>query len=125
MTNPSSTSSKPDPRTVECIIPILCVRDLRASIEFYRTKLGFTVSFNAGDFAGIARDGRALYLAQGSQGQPGTWIWIGIEDVDAVHRDLVAQGVGIKQPPTDQPWAREMHILDPDGNVLRLGSEPR
>jgi hypothetical protein len=28
-------------------------------------------------------------------------------------------------PPTNFPWALEMHVEDPDGNVLRLGSEPK
>jgi hypothetical protein len=27
--------------------------------------------------------------------------------------------------PTNYSWAVEMQIEDPDGNVLRLGSEPR
>jgi len=26
--------------------------------------------------------------------------------------------------PTNFPWAKEMHVEDPDGNVIRFGSEP-
>lgn len=33
-------------------------------------------------------------------------------------------GVPVRMPPTNYPWALEMHLEDPDGNVLRLGSEP-
>jgi hypothetical protein len=28
-------------------------------------------------------------------------------------------------PPTNFPWALEMQVKDPDGNVLRIGSEPK
>ena len=27
--------------------------------------------------------------------------------------------------PTNRPWAYEMQVVDPDGHVLRFGSEPR
>ena len=30
----------------------------------------------------------------------------------------------IRLPPTNYFWALEMHTEDPDGNVLRLGSDP-
>jgi hypothetical protein len=40
-------------------------------------------------------------------------------------RKLKARGVAIRLPPTNYPWALEMQIEDSDGNVLRLGSEPR
>jgi hypothetical protein len=28
------------------------------------------------------------------------------------------------QPPVRRPWALEMWVEDPDGHVLRLGSDP-
>ena len=36
----------------------------------------------------------------------------------------VALGVKIRMAPTNYPWALEMHVEDPDGNVIRFGSEP-
>ena len=50
---------------------------------------------------------------------------VGVEDVEVIYRDLKARGVPIRMPPTNYSWALEMQIEDPDGNVLRLGSEPR
>jgi hypothetical protein len=30
----------------------------------------------------------------------------------------------MRQPPANYPWgSRELHVEDPDGNVLRMGSE--
>jgi len=31
----------------------------------------------------------------------------------------------VRHPPTNYPWALEMQVEDPDGNVLRIGSEPK
>jgi len=45
-----------------------------------------------------------------------------IKQVAAEARD---RGVPIRMAPTNYSWALEMQIEDPDGNVLRLGSEPR
>lgn len=48
-----------------------------------------------------------------------------MDDVCRRHEELKARGVAIRLPPTNYPGAPEMQIEDPDGNVLRLGSEPR
>ena len=50
---------------------------------------------------------------------------VGVTDADALHDELKARGAIVRHPPTDYSWAREMQIADPDGNVLRLGSDPR
>jgi predicted lactoylglutathione lyase len=112
---------------VECIIPILRVKSLSASIAFYVQVLGFQVDWG-GDAIGIAsvsRDGRPIMLCQGEQGQPGTWIWMGVEDAETIYRDCIARGAAIRQAPTNYSWAYEMRIEDPDGHVLRIGSEPK
>jgi uncharacterized glyoxalase superfamily protein PhnB len=44
-----------------------------------------------------------------------------VEDVDALHRELIAKGVRVELEPTDQPWGnREMYVKDPDGNSIRF-----
>ena len=56
---------------------------------------------------------------------PGTWIWIGIDgDVFSLHQQLISKGVTIKLPPTNFSWAYEMRVEDPDGHILRFGTEP-
>ena len=55
----------------------------------------------------------------------GAWIWIGVEDVEKLYEEFKASGVKIRRPPANYPWALEMQIEDPDGNVLRLGSDPK
>jgi len=34
-------------------------------------------------------------------------------------------GAKIRNPPNNFPWALEMQVEDLDGNVLRMGSEPK
>jgi catechol 2,3-dioxygenase-like lactoylglutathione lyase family enzyme len=106
--------------------PILRVEDMQASLRFYVDRLGFTnVSWGSDDFTSVSRDGAAIYLCRGHQGRGGAWIWIGVEDVDKLHEECKAQGVAIRMPPTNCSWALEMQIEDPDGNVIRFGSEPK
>ena len=113
---------------VECIIPILRVNNLAASIRYYVDVLGFRVDWGGEDrstFASVSRDGRAIMLSQGEQGQPGTWLWIGVEDIEPLFEQFSAKGVKFREQPTNYPWAYEMRLEDPDGHVLRFGSEPK
>ena len=93
---------------------------------FYVDALGFeNVNWGTDDFTSVSRDRAAIYLCRGDQGRGGAWVWIGVEDAEKLHAELKARCVTIRMPPTNYPWALEMQIEDPDGNVLRLGSEPR
>ena len=76
------------------------------------------------DFTSICRDGAAVYLCRGDQGRGGAWIWIGVEDAQELYEDLESRGVKIRERPTNYPYALEFRVEDPDGNVIRFGSEP-
>lgn len=105
--------------------PIFRVADLAASLDYYVRVLGFQIEWEfTGVIASVARDKVAIFLSQGDQGNPGAWVWIGVGDVAQVHEEFAGRGAIIRQPPTNLPWALEMQVADPDGNVLRIGSEP-
>ncbi len=81
--------------------------------------LGFKIDFQEpGIIASVSAD-------RGDQGNPGTWVWIGVADLDALFDEYKRKGENVRHPPTNYQWACEMQIEDPDGNVLRLGSESR
>jgi catechol 2,3-dioxygenase-like lactoylglutathione lyase family enzyme len=106
--------------------PILRVNDMKAALHFYVDLLGFqNINWGTEEFTSVSRDQAAIYLCRGGQGRGGAWVWIGVEDVAKLHEELKARGVAIKLPPTNYSWALEMQVEDPDGNVLRIGSEPK
>ena len=110
----------------EGVNPIFRVENLAASLDYYVRVLGFKIDWEfTGVIASVSRDDVALFLAQGDQGHAGSWVWIGVRDVERLHEELSQSGAKIRQPPTNFPWALEMQVQDPDGNILRLGSEPR
>jgi predicted enzyme related to lactoylglutathione lyase len=105
--------------------PILRVESIQASLRFYVDLLGFqNAGWGTDEFTSISRDRAGIYLCSGGQGRGGAWVWIGVEDVAKLHQEYQARGVPIRMPPTNFPWALEMQVEDPDGNVLRFGSEP-
>ena len=112
-------------KMIETVIPILQVKDMAASIDYYATRLGFVEEWQAGDMAAVGRDGFSIYFNQGEQGQPGTWVWIGVEDVDTLYAEYQASGATMHQTPKNYPWGFEMRIADPDGHILRFASGPK
>lgn len=105
--------------------PILRVADMTASVRYYVDVLGFrNADWGTDDFTSVNRDAAGIYLCRAGQGCEGTWAWIGVEDVRALYREYQATGARIRHAPRNYPWALEMHVEDPDGHVLRFGSEP-
>ncbi len=111
--------------TFEHANPILSVTDLQRSLRYYVGVLGFTnAEWGGDDFTCVSRDGASIYLSEGGQGHSGTWAWIGVSDVEVLHREYTEKGAIILRAPEKFPWALEMKVGDPDGHVLRFGSDP-
>jgi len=109
-----------------CSTPILYVSDLTASLGYYEEILGFKkADWRTNDFTSVNRDRAGIYLCQGGQGRPGTWVWLGVEDVESLYEEFKASGAKIRHAPLNFPWAYEMKVEDPDGHVLRFGSESK
>ena len=115
------------PNRFESAIPILNVKNVAASIDYYVEKLGFEKEWDWGtppDFACVMRDDVRIFLCQDGQGGAGAWISIFVHDVDALYDDYKARGAIIRQAPANFPWGvREMNIEDPDGHRLRIGGD--
>jgi len=123
--NPDMTDPTPSRVYFENSHPILRVGDMKTALAFYVDKLGFqNASWGTEDFTSVSRDRAGIYLCRGGQGRGGAWVWVGVEDATRLHEELLARGVAIRMPLTNFTWALEFHVEDPDGNVLRFGSEP-
>jgi predicted lactoylglutathione lyase len=114
-------------KKVENTIPVLPVKDLKRSKEFYVQKLGFVVDWGESEDAEIcqvSRDGCPIMLTEDrSLGSPAC-VWVGLES-DELFRELMDKGVTVLQEPSSKPWAYEMLVHDVDGNVLWLGTAPK
>ena len=110
---------------IEAITPILKVADMARSLRFYVDLLGFeNATWGDDGFTSVSRDGCTILLSRDGQGQPGTWIYVGVENAREVYDELSSKGVTILMEPTNRAWALEVNVEDPDGHVLRFGSEP-
>ena len=109
---------------IENVTPILRVEDLEASRGYYIQTLGFFLDWDAGGMISVSRDRASIMLCEGEQGQPGTWLWIGVEDADVFFAEF-SKGAHIRSPPQNYSWAYEFEVEDPDGHVLRFGAAPK
>ena len=105
----------------EKLVPIFRVTDGRASAAWYG-RLGFGVVGEhrfAPDlplYLFLRRGDEHLHLSEHTgDAPPGTLVYLYVDDVDAVAAEFGAEIV-------EQPWAREVHLTDPDGNHLRIGT---
>jgi catechol 2,3-dioxygenase-like lactoylglutathione lyase family enzyme len=120
-TEPATTANP-----FEGVSPIFTVKNIAASIDYYVAILGFKVDWGAGTgFASVSRGGCRIMLCEGDQGHPGSWVWIGVGDAGQLFEEYKAKGATVRHPPTNYEWAYEMQVEDPDGNILRLGSDPK
>lgn len=118
MSNPSTR--------VECCTPILWVSEMKRAVDFYVNVLGFTAAEWGNEFfTSVNRDKTGIYLCLKGQGQPGAWVWVGVEDAGAFYEYVKSRGGSPRHAPRNYWWALEFHVADPDGNVLRIGSEPK
>ncbi len=117
----------PNPPQVDCDIqhPILAVPDVRAAVDFYTTKLGFTLGFIIGEpptMAGVNLGRVQVFLEQGTPGPEGCAVYFVVGSADELHEYQRACGVEIVEPPDDRPYGlRDYTVRDLHGYRLSFG----
>lgn len=103
------------------VIPILRVADAASAARWYE-QLGFEVEFvhrfepGFPAYVGIRREGAQIHLSEHEgDARPDTLVYLWVDDVDAIAATLDATVEAA-------PWAREVDVVDPDGNRLRIGT---
>ena len=112
------------------IIPTFRVSDARAAERFYCEILGFRTSWehDPGDgypvFIEVARDSVAIHLSEhDGDGPEGVSIYVNVADARALHAEVTGKGASASAPEA-MPWGDVVfEVTDPDGNVMRFGSE--
>ncbi len=121
--------------TIHRAIPVISITDSAKSEDYYCNVLDFRKMFayrpnpNRQDpcYLGVERDGARLHLHSFKTERAGlTDAFFDVDDVDQLYAEFVSRGANCPLPPTDQTWGnREMHIRDPDGNVICFGQNPK
>lgn len=117
---------------LEAVHPVLMVRDVPASIQFYR-RLGFGLAFADSEvepkYAGVRRDGVELHLQWHDAGDfsPGdrpTYRFL-VPQVDELSAEFTARDPSLdRNELRDTSWStREFHVRDPDRNGLQFYRE--
>ena len=115
--------------------PVLLVREVVASANYYRDAVGFTYDRLWGEppnFVILRRDGLHLMLSQPPAGTAmvphwkisrGIWnVYFWVDDVDALFAELKRRGAKIDYELDDKPYdVREFGIQDLDGYDIAFG----
>lgn len=114
---------------------ILYVKDLDASIAFYKDVVGLPFKFQDSGYAEFATEGTKFALFDRSNlpgliGRDGVEdgaageVALLVEDVDAEAARVAGSGATVLAGPVDRPWGqRTFHFLDPDGHVVEFAKE--
>ncbi len=119
---------------MELAIPTLPCRSLILTLGFYG-RLGFGVRASMGGtdaYAILERGTLELHFFEMPWLDPDesyAGCYIRVDDLDALHEDfsrilqLPDFGIPRLSPIEQKPWGmREFHLVDPDGNLLRVGA---
>ncbi|MEO3827673.1 VOC family protein [Actinomadura sp. B10D3] len=113
---------------------ILYVRDLAASIAFYRDAIGLAFKFQDAGYAEFASEATRFALYEQRRADwltssrtapgPAAEVVFMVEDVDAEARRLRELGAVVLSGPADRPWGhRTLHVADPDGFIVELAQD--
>jgi uncharacterized glyoxalase superfamily protein PhnB len=113
-------------------IAVFTVKDVMESLAYYREELSFDVAFEYGKptfYVGLRSGNVTLHLIAASRTtrQPGHGaVSIFVDDVDALHAELVKRGAKVLKEPQDYDYGlRDFDVADLDGNMIFFGMESK
>ena len=114
---------------VQNVIPALQISSWNDSRQFYIEGLRFAVDwqhrFESGFplFIQISRGDLTLYLSEHTGDcEVGGLVYLYVEDVDAWHRQVVANGIDAPPPENQEFGLRDFRVRDCDGNQLNIAT---
>lgn len=109
-------------------IPVLASLNIKKTVEFYKTKLGFNkIGYLDDNYAVIARDNFVVHFwkCDDKIHPENTSCYVDVEDIDTLYEEL--KNFGVIHPNgtlKNHPYGmREFAILDLDGNMIKFGQE--
>lgn len=116
---------------LESLCPILPSRDIGATEAFW-SRLGFGTVFRDGEYLLMKREAAEVHFFLAPALDPAAndhGAYLRPSDIDALSAEwgalrLPGEGIPRFRPVAPMPWGmRELHVLDPDGNLVRAGQE--
>jgi uncharacterized glyoxalase superfamily protein PhnB len=116
------------------IAPQFFTTDMRATLAYYKDRLGFDCVGTWDDppvYAIVARDEHRIHfrLADPPKPNPDKYAaelldaYLFVENADVLHGEYLARGVELTRALGDTPWhSREFVVRDCDGRLLAFGS---
>ena len=107
------------------VIPVIQCKDVKESIEFYKTKLGFDNSWAHEDLYGAAFNAEAeFHFMKSKKNFTPAYLFIIVESADEVYEFIKSQGVEIITPPVDRFYSmRDCTVKDLNGHILTFAHE--
>jgi catechol 2,3-dioxygenase-like lactoylglutathione lyase family enzyme len=127
-----------EPR-IFCIAPFFIVKDVPATLAFYRDRLGFEITFQGPEpddiFFGIVERDAAMIMLKAVGVDPlpnhirdikqgfARWdAYVGVSDPDALAAEFLSRNVEFSEPLKDtNDGLRGFELKDPNGYVLFFG----
>jgi uncharacterized glyoxalase superfamily protein PhnB len=110
--------------------PLLAVRDINRSVDFYQNKLGFSVAGRAEAdgrlfWCRVERGGASIMLQQADDedGPAESWgrgvtLYFVCDDADAMHAELVSLGVQVQPVSVAEYGMKQLFVPEPDGYAI-------
>ena len=104
------------------------VRDVNRSREWYTKNLGLKIEFEIPHLNAVAlqdEGGFTIFISErpGEAITPSCGLTFQVDDVEAKHKELAANGVSFKNSPQKLYWGYGAELLDPDGYLVCLWDE--
>jgi uncharacterized glyoxalase superfamily protein PhnB len=108
---------------------VLAVQNLQKSVDYYQKKLGFVTDWAFDGWHQLHRDNFIVMLGECSDNvsafetrNHSYFAYVEVDNIDALHVELVQKGVEIMYPLRSQAWGmREFGICTPDGHRMMFG----
>jgi catechol 2,3-dioxygenase-like lactoylglutathione lyase family enzyme len=110
---------------VKRIVANIAAARLGDARDFYTDILGLRVAMDLGWIITFAADEVAppqiSIASEGGSGTPVPDLSIEVDDIEEVHRRIVAAGLAVEYGPVDEPWGvRRFYVRDPFGRLLNI-----
>jgi catechol 2,3-dioxygenase-like lactoylglutathione lyase family enzyme len=111
------------------LFPVFAVSDLETAINYYVTKLGFSLAWRWGDpvtRAGVSLDSIEIQLdCAGAGAPPGpSVVYCHMDDVASYFQACKTRGTTFSLELGERLWGMiDFRAIDPDGNRIGFGSE--